>query len=76
MIAAAALSRSTKVACAAPRDSASMPAAPRAREQVEHVGARQVRLEDREQGLLDPIGRAVACPDPARRDGSRARSRR
>ena len=75
MTAAAPLSFSTNVAWAAPRDSASMPAAPRPGEQVEDVGARQVRVEDREQRLLDPVGQRARArtgrlePDAARRPG-------
>ena len=41
--------------CAAPRESASMPAAPDAGEEIEDVRAGQVRFEDREQRLLDPV---------------------
>ena len=75
MTAAAPLSRSTKVARAAPRESASMPAAPEPANRSRNAGTAQVRLEDGEERLLDPVGerpRARAgClePDPPRRPG-------
>ena len=60
---------------AAPRDSASMPAAPLPANRSRTGRARQVRLEDREQRLLDAIGQRPRArpgrlePDAARRAG-------
>ena len=69
----AAASRSTNVADAAPRDSASMPAAPLPANRSRNAAPRQVRLEDREQRLLDAVaerprpGARAGEADPARR---------
>ena len=71
MTAAAPSSRSTKVACAAPRDNASIPAAPEPANRSSTRRVAQVRFEDREERLLDPVAqrpRRVAGrlePDPA-----------
>ena len=57
-------SRSTNVACAGAARQRLDPGGAAAREQVQDARAGQVRLEDREQRLLDPI---------AKRSGARAR---
>ncbi len=56
IVVAARRSRSTNVARAAPRDSASIPAAPLPAHRSRNADPAELGLEDREEGLLHPVG--------------------
>ena len=76
MTAAAARSRSTKVAWRGAARQGLDAGRPGAGEQVQDAGVAQVGLEDREQRLLDAVAERARAACRAPRAGCRGRSRR